>query len=175
MPAPPSRAHEILVATVPLAAGTLLRAPDVTWQMIGRPAERGEIVRPSAEVREVQAKADEEVRSEVYGAARSCLSGRPDPARRHCQARRSRELSGDRAGMRGLFMDCVWSCRLPPRLPPELIKPPPNWAGDVSPAPGGALTILLSRPSAPCQPFSLRSKSRAHDHISLPAAALRAG
>jgi hypothetical protein len=30
---------EILVATVPLVAGALLRAPDVTWQAIGRPAE----------------------------------------------------------------------------------------------------------------------------------------
>src|SRR6516165_10418445 len=44
--------EEILVATMPLAPGTLLRAPDVTWQMIGRAAERGEIVRPSATVRE---------------------------------------------------------------------------------------------------------------------------
>jgi pilus assembly protein CpaB len=61
--------EEILVATMPLAAGTLLRAPDVTWQTIGRPAERGEIVRPSAAVQEAQPKADEEARSEVYGAA----------------------------------------------------------------------------------------------------------
>jgi pilus assembly protein CpaB len=60
---------EVLVATLPLAAGTLLRAPDVTWQVIGRPAERGEIIRPSAAVREPQPKADEEARSEVYGAA----------------------------------------------------------------------------------------------------------
>ena len=61
--------EEILVATMPLAAGTLLRAPDVTWQAIGRPAERGEIVRPLAAVREAQPKAEEETRSEVYGAA----------------------------------------------------------------------------------------------------------
>jgi pilus assembly protein CpaB len=61
--------EEILVATVPLAAGTLLRAPDVAWQAIGRPPERGEIVRPSTAVREAQPKADEEARSEVYGAA----------------------------------------------------------------------------------------------------------
>ena len=61
--------EEILVATMPLAAGTLLRAPDVTWQAIGRPAERGEIVRPLAGAREAQPKADEEARAEVYGAA----------------------------------------------------------------------------------------------------------
>src|SRR6516164_5702837 len=61
--------EEILVATMPLAAGTLLRAPDVTWQAIGRPAERGEIVRPLAAVREAKPKAEEETRSEVYGAA----------------------------------------------------------------------------------------------------------
>ena len=67
--------EEILVATMPLAAGTLLRAPDVTWQAISRPAEPGEIVRPSAAVREAQPKADEEVRSEIYGAAlRSAVS-----------------------------------------------------------------------------------------------------
>jgi pilus assembly protein CpaB len=60
---------EVLVATMPLAAGTLLRAPDVAWQAIGRPGEPGEIVRPSAAVREAQPKADEEARSEVYGAA----------------------------------------------------------------------------------------------------------
>src|SRR6516164_8371320 len=60
---------EILVAATPLAAGTLLRAPDVTWQAIDRPAERGEIVRPSAAAREAQPKVDEEARSEVYGGA----------------------------------------------------------------------------------------------------------
>ena len=51
--------EEILVATMPLAAGTLLRAPDVTWQAMGRAAERGEIVRPLAVAREAQPKADE--------------------------------------------------------------------------------------------------------------------
>src|SRR5262249_41315542 len=64
-----ARTEEILVATMPLAGGTLLRAPDVAWQAIGRPVERGEIVRPSAAVRETQPKADEEARSEAYGAA----------------------------------------------------------------------------------------------------------
>src|ERR1700739_664850 len=67
--------EEILVATMPLAAGTLLRAPDLTWQAVSRPAEPGEIVRPSAAVREAQPKADEEGRSEIYGAAlRSAVS-----------------------------------------------------------------------------------------------------
>ena len=37
---------EVLVATVPLAAGTLLRAQDVTWQPVARAVEPGEIVRP---------------------------------------------------------------------------------------------------------------------------------
>jgi len=74
--------EEILVATMPLAAGTLLRAPDFTWQAIGRPAERGEIVRPSAAVREAQPKADEEARSEVYGAALRGAVSPGDPIRR---------------------------------------------------------------------------------------------
>jgi pilus assembly protein CpaB len=74
--------EEILVAAMPLAAGTLLRAPDVTWQAIGRPAERGEIVRPSAVAREAQPKADEEVRSEIYGAALRSAVSAGDPIRR---------------------------------------------------------------------------------------------
>ena len=74
--------EEILVAAMPLAAGTLLRAPDVTWQAIGRPTERGEIVRPSAAAREAQPKADEEVRSEIYGAALRSAVSAGDPIRR---------------------------------------------------------------------------------------------
>jgi pilus assembly protein CpaB len=74
--------EEILVATMPLEAGTLLRAPDVTWQAIGRPAERGEIVRPSAAVREAQPRADEEARSEVYGGALRGALPPGDPIRR---------------------------------------------------------------------------------------------
>src|SRR6516162_4029579 len=74
--------EEILVATMPLAAGTLLRAPDVTWQAIGRPAERGEIIRPLAAVREAQPKAEEETRSEVYGAALREAVSPGDPIRR---------------------------------------------------------------------------------------------
>src|SRR5208282_711026 len=76
----PVAQDEILVATMPLAAGTLLRAHDVTWQTIARPPERGEIVRPSAAVREAKPEADEEARA--------------DPARRHRQARRSRLSAG---------------------------------------------------------------------------------
>ena len=74
--------EEILVATMPLEPGTLLRAPDVTWQVTGRPLERGEIVRPSAAVREAQPKADEEARSEVYGAALRGAVSPGDPIRR---------------------------------------------------------------------------------------------
>jgi pilus assembly protein CpaB len=74
--------EEILVATMPLAAGALLRAPDVTWQGIGRPADRGEIVRPATAVREAQPKADEEARSEVYGAALRGAVSPGDPIRR---------------------------------------------------------------------------------------------
>jgi pilus assembly protein CpaB len=61
--------EEILVATVPLAAGTLLRAQDVTWQPIARPADRGEIVRPSEAARQTKPEIDEEARAMVYGAA----------------------------------------------------------------------------------------------------------
>src|SRR5689334_10320685 len=61
--------EEILVATVPLAAGTLLRAQDVSWQLVARPVEPGEIVRPSEGARQTKPGIDEETRAEVYGAA----------------------------------------------------------------------------------------------------------
>jgi pilus assembly protein CpaB len=61
--------NEILVATVPLAAGTLLRAQDVTWQVVPRPVDPGEIVRPSDGARQTKPEIDEETRAVVYGAA----------------------------------------------------------------------------------------------------------
>src|SRR5438445_5237032 len=60
---------EILVATVPLSAGTLMRAQDVKWQPIARPPEPGEIVRPPAAARDAKPALDEDARAEVYGAA----------------------------------------------------------------------------------------------------------
>ena len=72
---------EILVATVRLTAGTLLRAQDVTWQPVTRPVEPGEIVRPSSAARQVKPEVDEETRAEVYGAAvrpaRDTAAGEP--------------------------------------------------------------------------------------------------
>jgi pilus assembly protein CpaB len=61
--------EEILVATVPLAAGTLLRAQDVRWQSVTRPVESGEILRPSEAARQIKPELDEGSRAEVYGAA----------------------------------------------------------------------------------------------------------
>ena len=73
--------EEILVATVPLAAGTLLRAQDVRWQPVTRPVELGEILRPSEAARQVKPEIDEETRAEVYGAAvrpaRDTAAGEP--------------------------------------------------------------------------------------------------
>src|SRR5215469_1116718 len=73
--------EEILVATVPLAAGTLLRAQDVTWQAVPRSAEPGEILRPSGGARQAKPEIDEETRAQVYGAAirpaRDTAAGEP--------------------------------------------------------------------------------------------------
>jgi pilus assembly protein CpaB len=73
--------EEILVATVQLAAGTLLRAQDVTWQLSTRPVAPGEIVRPSEGARQTKPGIDEETRAEVYGAAvrpaRDTAAGEP--------------------------------------------------------------------------------------------------
>jgi pilus assembly protein CpaB len=59
----------ILVATAPLAAGTLLRAEDVAWHPISTPAKPDEFVRPSAVTLKIKPEADEEARAAVYGAA----------------------------------------------------------------------------------------------------------
>jgi pilus assembly protein CpaB len=73
--------EEILVATMPLAAGTLLRAQDVRWQSVTRPVESGEILRPSEAARQIKPELDEETRAEVYGAAvrpaRDAAAGEP--------------------------------------------------------------------------------------------------
>jgi pilus assembly protein CpaB len=73
--------EELLVATVPLAAGTLLRAQDVRWQLVTRPVESGEILRPSEAARQIKPELDEGTRAEVYGAAvrpaRDIAAGEP--------------------------------------------------------------------------------------------------
>ncbi len=77
-----SAKDEILVATVPLAAGTLMRAQDVNWQLIAGVAEPGQIVRPSAVTRQLRPEIDEEARAEVYGAALRGAVVPGDPIRR---------------------------------------------------------------------------------------------
>src|SRR6266481_111417 len=77
-----AQTSEILVATVPLAAGTLLRAHDVSWQPIPGAAEPGQIVRPSVWAREAKPEIDEEARAEVYGAALRGAVVAGDPIRR---------------------------------------------------------------------------------------------
>src|SRR5271156_6305447 len=76
--------EEVLVATVPLAAGTLLRAQDVRWQPVTRPVESGEIVRPSETARQIKPRLDEETRAGGYGAAarRARAAGGGEPIRR---------------------------------------------------------------------------------------------
>ena len=57
----------ILAATMPLPAGTFLRAQDVTWQSM--PAtDPDQIVRPSGAALAVNPEADEKMRANVYGA-----------------------------------------------------------------------------------------------------------
>jgi pilus assembly protein CpaB len=67
---------QILVAAIPLAPGTLLRDQDVTWQLIDRPADHGEFVRPSAATAEGQPELDQQARAAVYGMAlRGAIDG----------------------------------------------------------------------------------------------------
>jgi pilus assembly protein CpaB len=59
---------EILVATAPLAVGTLLRAEDVAWHPIASAAAPGQFVRPSGVALQLKPELDEETRAAVYGA-----------------------------------------------------------------------------------------------------------
>jgi pilus assembly protein CpaB len=57
----------ILVTTMPLTQGTLLRAQDVTWQGVAE-TKTGAIVRPSASALDANPELENTVRASVYGA-----------------------------------------------------------------------------------------------------------
>jgi pilus assembly protein CpaB len=57
----------VLAATVPLPAGTLLRAQDVTWQGVTEAAPN-EIARPSATALAAKPELEDQTRASVYGA-----------------------------------------------------------------------------------------------------------
>jgi pilus assembly protein CpaB len=73
---------EILVATTPLAAGTLLRPQDIGWQRAKGDTEPGQIIRPDTAARETKPELDEEARSVAYGAALRQPLAAGDPIRR---------------------------------------------------------------------------------------------
>jgi len=69
---------QILVATLPLPQGTLLREQDVTWQEVTE-TQPGQIVRPSASALEAKPELDTQARGSVYGAVlrRDLAAGEP--------------------------------------------------------------------------------------------------
>jgi pilus assembly protein CpaB len=69
---------QILVATLPLSQGTLLRDQDVTWQGVAE-TKPGEIVRPNAAALEANPALENTVRASVYGAVlrHELLAGEP--------------------------------------------------------------------------------------------------
>jgi pilus assembly protein CpaB len=73
--------NQILVASMPLARGTLLRSEDVTWKQSLQAPEQGEIFRSSSAAREAK-DAYEEMRDAVYGAALRIRLATGDPIRR---------------------------------------------------------------------------------------------
>jgi pilus assembly protein CpaB len=75
----PTPKQEVLVAAVPLSAGTLLRAEDVAWRPAAGDVEPGTIVRPLAAV---HTERDEQARNEVSGAAVNADLTRGEPLRR---------------------------------------------------------------------------------------------
>jgi pilus assembly protein CpaB len=64
-----SSKDEVLVAAAALPGGTLLRAKDVTWQLIVGGAGPGQITRPPNTASNQNLELDQQARSEVYGAA----------------------------------------------------------------------------------------------------------
>jgi pilus assembly protein CpaB len=72
---------EILVATAPLAAGTLLRVKDIRWQLSARP-EPSQIVRAGGALGNADAEIDQRLRTEVYGAALRAALTNGEPVRR---------------------------------------------------------------------------------------------
>lgn len=68
--ADPSAANDqILVATMALPSGTLLRAKDVVWQRIAGRAEPDDILRPPSAAGTPNLDLDQQARAAVYGAA----------------------------------------------------------------------------------------------------------
>lgn len=74
---------EILVATALLETGTLLRATDVSWEVIPRAPAPGEIVRPSAAAREANPEIDEQARAQAYGAVLRTALAAGEPIHRY--------------------------------------------------------------------------------------------
>jgi pilus assembly protein CpaB len=69
---------QILVATLTLPQGTLLREQDVTWQPVAE-TQTGQIVRPDAAALEANPELDGQTRASVYGAVlrREIAAGEP--------------------------------------------------------------------------------------------------
>lgn len=77
--APPP--DEILVAKIPLAPGTLLRAEDLIWQPVAAPRQGDEIVRPVQAVRQSKPELDQQARAAAYGAALRIALAAGEPIR----------------------------------------------------------------------------------------------
>jgi pilus assembly protein CpaB len=77
----PPPAEELLVAKVPLAAGTLLRAEDLTWQPVTAPRQGDEIVRPALTVRQGKPELEQQARTAAYGAALRIALAAGEPVR----------------------------------------------------------------------------------------------
>src|SRR6266404_1936675 len=73
---------QILVATMPLPGGTLLRAQDVAWHSAAGPAAGDQIVRPAAAALAAKPELSDERRAEVYGAVLRDPVAAGDPIRR---------------------------------------------------------------------------------------------
>jgi pilus assembly protein CpaB len=72
---------QVLVATLPLPQGTLLREQDVIWQTVAQ-TQTGQIVRPDAAALEANPELDGQTRASVYGAVLRHEIAAGEPIRR---------------------------------------------------------------------------------------------
>ena len=127
---------EILVATTPLAAGTLLRPQDIGWQRAKGDTEPGQIIRPDAAARETKPELDEEARSVAYGAALRQPLAAGDPIRRVDIVK-----PGDRD-----FLQIVLSPGTRAIvIPVHMVSQPGSSARFLGPFPGDRVDVILTQ------------------------------
>jgi len=135
--------NEILVATMALAPGTLLRAKDVAWQPVSGSPDPDLILRPPSAAGNANPEVDQQVRAEVYGAALRAGITAGDAIRRSAIVK-----PGDRD-----FLQIV----LPPRARAIAIPVATGGASTSLLHPGDSVDVILTQTFKNDPPLTHRS------------------